>query len=131
MVLFSRSEVATLMEWGPSDGEEIPDGSWFPLAWKRSADVITWAVPDSRRAATLVVQGAYGGKVSWAFDGGIVVLNSAAEELLGLLAQDAFWQGPILRLRRVGDDRRDLDKAMRGAKRSEERKAKDATQVGP
>lgn len=125
VVLLSSSDAVALSETDPTEGDPT-DASWFPLRWERGGEVLALSTPDARRAATLVVQGAWPGDVSWAFDGGDVLLKSAAEELPKMLADDDFWARQTFRFRRVGDDRRALDKALRAAERAEERKAKDA-----
>lgn len=133
--LFPRAEVTILYEFAESLSKEFPEGSWFPVEWKRREDLMALSVPDTRRAATLIVQGVLVGDVNW--ESGqegqsIVVVGSAAEDLPELLLQEDFWAAPPwFEFRRVGDDRRDLDKALREAKRAEERKAKDAASVGP
>ena len=129
VALFPLADIALLFEFPESLLEEFPQGSWFPVEWKRSEDLMRINVPDMRRAATLIVQGVWVGTVEWSsgeVGKKIVVVGSAAEDLPGLLLEDDFWSPPPLELRRVGDDRRDLDKALRAAKRAEERRAKDA-----
>jgi hypothetical protein len=127
MLLIGRDEVARLLEWKPDDPDAPPSG-WVPLRWRRDGDSLEIESPDHRRIATLIVNGGLDGAVHWSSpDSGYNLVKGDAVSARQQLHDNDFFDGddPTF-LRRVGDDRRALDRALQRAKREEDRRAKAA-----
>jgi hypothetical protein len=125
VMLLERSEVAQLLEWKPDDPSAPPAG-WVPMHYNRDGDQIALESPDHRRIATLIVNGGIEGAVHWSSsDSGYNVVEGDAAAILARLRDSGFFErdDPAL-LRRVGNDRRALDRALRQAQRDEERRAR-------
>jgi hypothetical protein len=122
VVLFAEADVAAAV------GDDMPPtaqkDAWLPFRWSRSGDLLELEAPDHRRIATLIVNGAFDGVAHW--DGassGYNVMRGGPAEIRARLAQSSlFGDDDPIRLRRVGDDRKDVDRALKKALRARERR---------
>lgn len=112
LVFFSAREAAPVLELEP-----VPEG-WYPFEWRRNDDRLVLRQPDHRRIATLIVNGAIEGRTTWSRDEGHnVVLGDGAAIAAALQGAFAFDDEGALHARRVGEDRRALDRALARAGR--------------
>ena len=122
---FASAGGTNLVFVGPEDAAKLFEGApperagWYPYAWRRSGDVMALRPPDHRRIATLIVNGAIEGTTTWnRNDGENFVFGDAQAIAAALRGPVGFRDEPGFRLRRVGDTRRDLDRAIDRATRS-------------
>lgn len=118
LVLFGHEDAARMLE-----PDAPPKAGWYPFEWRRSGDVLVLRAPDHRRIATLVVNGALDGSVSWGDNEGFVFVAGDAVAIAKALddGRVAFGGEGGTRAARVGDDRRDLDRALARRQREHER----------
>jgi len=117
IVLYPHAEVARVLDW-KSDTPQ-PTGGWWPLEWRRSSKRLVLNLPDHRRIATLIVNGALDGEAHWTSgDSGYNVLRGDAAAIRERLVDDKlFNRDHDIEFERVGDARRDLDRAIERARR--------------
>lgn len=112
VVLYPHAEVARVLDWKADTPQ--PSGGWWPLEWRRSGKRLVLNLPDHRRIATLIVNGALDGEAHWTSgDSGYNVLRGDATAIRERLVDDGlFDRDRDIALERVGDRRRDLDRAI-------------------
>ncbi|HVF34942.1 MAG TPA: hypothetical protein VND91_06430 [Candidatus Saccharimonadia bacterium] len=117
IVLYPHADVARVLDWKADTAQ--PAGGWWPLEWRRSGKRLVLHLPDHRRIATLIVNGALDGEAHWTSgDSGYNVLRGDAGAIRERLVEDAlFDRDREIELERVGDGRRDLDRAIERARR--------------
>jgi hypothetical protein len=119
LVLFGHEDAAPLI------APQAPaKPGWYPFEWRRSDDVLVLRAPDHRRIATLVVNGALDGTVSWDDDDKFVFVTGDAAAITAALGDGrvSFGGGEGgARAARIGEGRRDLDRALARQKREHAR----------
>jgi hypothetical protein len=87
------------------------------LSWNRDGERMSMRQADHRRVATLIVQGALPGKVNWQSDtASTVIVGGEANVVADTFNRyDFFEGGGGFTLRRVGDDAKALDRAVKRA----------------
>ena len=130
---FATAGGAKLVFIGPEDAARLFEGAppersgWYPFAWRRNGDVLALSPPDHRRIATLIVNGAIDGTTTWnRHDGANFVFGDAQAIAAALRGPVAFRDEAGFRLRRVGDTRRELDRAIERATRASAQRAERA-----
>ena len=119
LVLFGHEDAAPLIE-----PQAPAKAGWYPFEWRRNDDVLVLRAPDHRRIATLVVNGALDGTVTWGENEGHVFVTGDAASITAALSDGrvSFGGGEGgARAARVGEGRRDLDRALARQKREHER----------
>jgi len=114
-VMVTVADARTLLGEETRD-EQMPDDALLFFRWSRDEQLLTLQQPDHRRVATLVVQGAVPGRVRWENNGGSSLLTGDADQIADALRRmDLVDDGEALRFKRVGDDGRALDRAIKRA----------------
>jgi hypothetical protein len=86
---------------------------WYPFAWERHGEVLALHPPDHRRIATLIVNGALEGATTWDRDEGANFVHGDAQAIeRALRGPLGFDGGDGFRMRRVGEDRKALERAI-------------------
>jgi hypothetical protein len=124
-LVFVRSEDAAHL----FEGRAPQHSGWYPFEWDFAeggdeGDVLSLRAPDHRRIATLIVNGALDGMTTWnRNECANFVYGDEAQIATALHRAVSFMPRPDMRLRRVGQTRRDLDRAIARATRAEARAA--------
>ena len=128
VVLFASGEAARMLEQDPP---EKP--GWYPFEWRRHDDVLVLRAPDHRRIATLVVNGALDGSVSWSKNDAFVFVAGDPPAIAQALDDErvSFGGEGGARAQRVGEARRDLDRALERAQREAKRREARAKRGSP
>lgn len=122
VVLYPHAEVARVLGWDADTAQ--PAGGWWPLEWRVRGRRLVLHLPDHRRIATLIVNGALDGEAHWTSgDSGYNVLRGDAQAIRArLLDEGLFDRGHDVELERIGAARRDLDRAIERARRDARRR---------
>jgi len=116
LVFLGAADAFELIAAPSNEGDQPPVG-YVVLAWTREGERMNMKQADHRRVATLVVQGALPGKVNWQSENTSTVIiggePNAVAEAFG--RYDFFEGGGGFSLRRVGDDVKALERALKRA----------------
>lgn len=127
LVFLGAADAFDLIAAPSADGDKPPVG-YVVLAWSREGERMNMRQADHRRVATLIVQGALPGKVNWQNDGStstVIVGGDPNAVAQAFGTYDFFEGGGGFSLRRVGDDAKALERALkRAAGQKSERKRK-------
>ena len=127
LVFLGAADAFDLIAAPSADGEK-PSVGYVVLAWTREGERMNMRQADHRRAATLIVQGALPGKVNWQNDGStstVIVGGDPTSVADAFGRYDFFEGGGGFSLRRVGDDVKALERALkRATSQKAERKRK-------
>ena len=128
LVLIPTADAYELAEVKPDEKTDNKAG-FIVFAWQRHGDVLELQAPDHRYVANLIVNGAVHGRTLW---NGVDQATSVSNFLSGddaAIAQvlthfDLFGEVKAMRLRRVGDDAKTLNRALRAATSKAEKSRK-------
>jgi len=119
LVLIPTSDAYELAEVKPDEKTYDKAGFIF-FAWRRHGDVLELQAPDHRYVANLIVNGAVHGRTLWNSEGQAAstynFLSGDDAAIAQMLTRfDLFGEVKAMRLRRVGDDEKALNRALRAA----------------
>lgn len=119
LMLIDTVAALDLAELKPGDDEHKPSG-YVAFAFKREGAIVELRSVDDRRVATLIVQGAVQGTTHVEHSNrNTEISNLVKEDAAGtarvLASYDLFDREDKMRFRRVGDDARALDRAVKAA----------------
>ena len=117
LAFLGAADAFELIDAPVADGERRPDGGFVVLSWDREGDRMNMRQADHRRVATLIVQGALPGKVTWQSDNASTVIVGGEPNVVAdaFNRYDFFEGGGGFGLRRVGDDAKALERAIKRA----------------
>jgi hypothetical protein len=117
LAFIGAADALDLIAAPTSDEGEKPSTGYVVLAWTREGDRMSLRQVDHRRVATLIVQGAVPGKVNWQSESTSSTLIGGDPNLVAEIFNryDFFEQSAPFSLRRVGDDAKALERALKRA----------------